>query len=128
MGRNTKAVKMYEYIRSCKVKDLSVCAQKEVNVTKSMSAGIQVSQSCGMYGIHGDSKKGRGLLDGKDYGQPKYTGSNTSRASQRGREKNVGGGGGRHACPSTTLPAFYKLGYLYDRQMSQSGAERYSYS
>ena len=62
-------------------------------MTKSMSAGIQVSQSCGMYGIHGDSKKGRGLLDGEDYGQPKYTGSNTSRASQRGREKNVGGWG-----------------------------------
>jgi len=77
---------MYEYIRSCKVKDLPVCAQKEVNVRKSMSAGIQVSRSCGMYGIH-DSMKRRGLPDGKDYGQQKYTGSNTSRASRRGWQK-----------------------------------------
>ena len=87
-------------------------------MTKSMSAGIQASQRCGMYGIHGDSKKGRGLPDGKDYGQPKYTGSNTSRASQRGWEKSVGG-------THVPLPAFYKVGYLNGRQMSQSGAERY---
>ena len=26
------------------------------------------------------------------------------------------------------LPAFHKLGYLNDRQMSQNGAQRYSYS
>ena len=80
---------MYEYIRSCKVKDLPVCAQKEVNVRKSMSASIQVSQSCGMYGIHGDPMKRRGLPDGKDYGQQKYTGNNTSVHLSAGLAKRV---------------------------------------
>ena len=97
-----------------------MCVQKEVNVTKQTSASIQVSRSCGMYGIHGDSK--REVCPMARITTAKYTGSNTSRASLSGLAKERRGG------TRVALPAFHKLGYLNGRQMSQNGAQSYSYS
>ena len=90
---------MYEYIQSCKVKDLPVCPE---------GSECDEINECRYTGLPElwdvwytwDSMKRRGLPDGKDYGQQKYTGSNTSRASLSGPAKERGG----YACCSPSFP------------------------